>query len=132
MSKKFDKVGITNFWIASSERDWKTMAHLIKSKDYAWGLFLGHLVIEKLLKARIVKLTAAHPPRTHSLALLAKTLELSPEQIGWLEEITTFNLNVRYDDMKEEFYKKCTRDFANDWVSKIKTLRKWIKKKLSE
>ncbi len=30
MSKKFDKVGITNFWIASSERDWKTMAQVHK------------------------------------------------------------------------------------------------------
>lgn len=114
------------------ERDWKTMQHLIKSKDYSWALFLGHLVIEKLLKALIVKQTAGHPPYTHSLTSLAKSIELSPEQISWLEEITTFNLNARYDDVKDEFYRKSTKQFAMDWSDKIKILRKWIKKQLSQ
>ena len=108
------------------------MDHLLKSKDYAWALFLGHLVIEKLLKALIVKQTAAHPPYTHNLNSLAKNLELSTEQISWLDEITTFNLNARYDDVKDEFYRKSTKQFALDWFARIKILRKWIKKELSQ
>ncbi len=106
------------------------MGHLVKSKDYAWALFLGHLVIEKLLKALIVKDTNEHPPFTHNLTSLAKDLELSLEQISWLAEMTTFNLNARYDDVKTEFYKKSTKQFATDWIEKIKILRKWIKKEL--
>ena len=132
MSKKFNKVKISNFWIESSERDWRTMDHLLKSKDYAWALFLGHLVIEKLLKALIVKQTAGHPPNTHNLTSLAKNFELSTEQISWLDEITTFNLNARYDDVKDEFYRKSTKQFAIDWFARIKILRKWIKKELSQ
>lgn len=42
---------IISFWIKSSDNDFKTMKNLHKSKDYHWSLFIGHLVIEKLLKA---------------------------------------------------------------------------------
>jgi HEPN domain-containing protein len=60
MGKMFDKESVANSWTESAERDWKTMNHLVKSKDYAWSLFLGHLVIEKLLKALIVKKISKH------------------------------------------------------------------------
>ena len=36
---------IINYWRESSEQN------LIKTQEYAWALFMGHLVIEKLLKA---------------------------------------------------------------------------------
>ena len=46
-----EKVDIIKYWIDSSDRDFKTMKNLFKEKDYHWALFIGHLVIEKLLKA---------------------------------------------------------------------------------
>ncbi len=33
------------------------MLNLFDTKDYHWSLFMGHLVIEKLLKGKIVKET---------------------------------------------------------------------------
>jgi len=44
--------------------------------------------------------------------------------------ISTFNINAPYDDYKQEFYKKCTPDYAINWFTNIKILREWIKKKL--
>jgi len=132
MSKKFDKESVAQSWIESAERDWKTMNHLVKSRDYAWSLFLGHLVIEKLLKALIVKQTNKQAPFTHNLTSLAKNMELTLEQISWLDEITTFNLNVRYDDAKIQFYKKSTKPFTGKWIDNIKILRKWLKRELSQ
>ena len=46
-----DKEDIISFWIESSDKDYRTMLHLFESGDYMWSLFVGHLVIEKLLKA---------------------------------------------------------------------------------
>ena len=46
---------IIRFWMESSDQNYETMQHLMLSKDYAWALFLGHLVIEKILKAHYVK-----------------------------------------------------------------------------
>lgn len=45
-----------------------------------------------------------HSPFTHNLYRLAEYLEVtvSDEYSDWLDVITTFNLNARYDDHKKE------------------------------
>ena len=121
-----------NHWIATSDRDFRTMVNLYKTRDYHWTLFMGHLVIERLLKAGIVKTSKDHPPFTHDLRRLAKLagIEFDAKHIKWLDTISTFNLNVRYDDYKQEFYRKCTKKFTDTWMSNIKLLREWIKTRL--
>ena len=59
-------------WVTTSDNDYETMIHLYDAKDFHWSLFIGHLVIEKLLKAGIVKETGKHAPFTHDLRRLAK------------------------------------------------------------
>jgi len=54
-------------------------------------------------------------------------LEMSDEYSDWLDEITSFNLNARYDDYKREFYKLCTPEYTQAWIEKIKAIRTWIK-----
>ena len=44
-----------NHWIATSDNDFETMNHLYVSKDNHWSLFIGHIVIERLLKACVVR-----------------------------------------------------------------------------
>lgn len=51
MSETFDKDKLIAYWIDSSEKDFKTMQDLYQTKNNNWALFIGHLVIEKLLKA---------------------------------------------------------------------------------
>jgi HEPN domain-containing protein len=46
---------IVQFWIKDSDRDFKTMRHLLERGHYVWAMFLGHLVLEKPLKALYVK-----------------------------------------------------------------------------
>ncbi len=131
-NEKIDIEKISNHWIVRSDRDFATMNNLMETKDYHWALFIGHLVIERLLKTYLVRKTETHAPFTHDLRRLAKLtgLEMEDEQKKWLDTVSTFNLNTRYDDYKQDFYKKCTADFAANWVSNIKTLRQWIKTKL--
>ena len=129
---KIDIEKIYNHWIMSSDKDFTTMENLYNSKDYHWALFIGHIVIERLIKAGIVRNTNEHAPFTHDLRRLAKLSQFDFETVHlvWLDTITTFNLNARYDSYKQAFYNKCTPDFTSEWILKIKELRKWIKKKL--
>ncbi|MBN2520467.1 MAG: hypothetical protein JXB17_08185 [Bacteroidales bacterium] len=62
------------------------------------------------------------------MANIAK-LNFSEEQLDWLDTITTFNLNARYDSYKQAFYKKCTPEYSCEWINKIKNIREWIKDK---
>lgn len=131
---KIDIEKIFNHWILRSDQDFDTMLNLYKTKDYHWSLFIGHLVIERLLKACIVKKTKAHAAFIHDLRRLAKLseIEFTDEHKKWLDTISTFNLNTRYDDYKQDFYKKCTFEFTDLWILNIKHLREWIKLKLLE
>ena len=51
---------VIGYWKESSDNDFKTMENLMESGDYNWAMFLGHLVIEKLLKAVYVKVNKKH------------------------------------------------------------------------
>ena len=119
-------------WTEMSDDDFNTMLTLFRSKRYHWALFLGHIAIEKLLKAYYVKKHQELAPFTHNLYRLAELseLEISEEYAEWLFKITTFNLNARYDDYKKEFYSMCTVDFTKEWIEKIKILQQWIKQML--
>jgi HEPN domain-containing protein len=120
------------YWIESSDRDHKTMMNLFKKKDYHWSLFIGHLVIEKLLKAYYVKNIDKKHPYGHDLLRLAvqSKLVLSDEQKDQLDMISTFNIRARYDDYKLKFYKICTKKFTREWIKKIKGFRQWLKNNL--
>jgi len=119
-------------WIETSDDDFNTMLTLYNSKSYVWALFLGHISTEKLLKALYVKRFQEHAPYTHNLYRLGELIgiDLTDEYADWLDEITSFNLNARYDDYKKEFYKLCNRDYTKSWIEKIKNIRTWIKEML--
>ncbi len=123
---------IVEHWKSSSDQNYRTMQNLLKSGDYSWSLFIGHLVIEKLLKAYYVKTIKSHAIFTHDLLRLARKAEikLSDEFEEWLDEISTFNLNARYDNYKQDFYNLCTQEFTELWITRIETLRTWLIKQL--
>lgn len=124
-----EKADIIKYWIDGSDRDFKTMNNLFEKDDYHWALFIGHLIIEKLLKACYVKNDDNQHAFTHNLSRLAEkaSLPLNETQKDNLVTITAFNIQARYDDYKLAFYKTCTKEFTEKWINEIKELRKWIK-----
>ncbi|GHV34389.1 hypothetical protein FACS1894178_1790 [Bacteroidia bacterium] len=44
-----------NYWISSSDNNYEVMLGLYSNRHYDWALFLGHLSVEKLIKAYICK-----------------------------------------------------------------------------
>ena len=123
---------IVKHWYDTSEDDFQTMFTLYQSKSFAWALFLGHISTEKLLKALYVKQKNQHAPFTHNLFRIVELLEIeiTDEYADWLDEITSFNLNARYDDYKKEFYSTCNQEYTQTWIEKIKIIRLWIKEML--
>jgi HEPN domain-containing protein len=128
--KEVEKV--CQYWLSSSDSDYEAMMALYQSEKYNWALFLGHIVLEKLIKAYFVKNIGSHAPYTHDLRLLTKKsgMEIPQDMALDLDVITGFNINARYDSFKEDFYKRCTPTFSAAWIEKINALRLWIKEKL--
>lgn len=128
-NKDFNKEKLIEYWIAGSDDDYETMIAMYDSKRFSWSLFIGHLMIEKLLKAYYVKVKSDYPPFIHNLLRLAEKAELNLTDVikKQLVTITAFNINARYDDYKMSFKKQCTPDFTEEWIDKLKELRPWIK-----
>lgn len=124
------KEELIKYWVDTAEQDYKTMVNLYNSNDYHWSLFIGHLVIEKLLKAIYIKnnMEQKNPPKTHDLMFIADkaNLDTTEAQKDLLDMITTFNISTRYPDYKQSFYKKCTKEFTKDRIEEIKELRLWL------
>jgi HEPN domain-containing protein len=125
---------LIRYWIESSDEDYDTMISLYESKRFNWALFVGHLMIEKLLKALFVKVNHDYPPFIHNLLRLAENckLELTENQKLFFATVTAFNINARYDDYKMSFQKKCTYEFTSEWMENLKLNREWIKKQIKQ
>ena len=127
-----DKSDLGRYWEETSDRDYITMRNLYDSGDYHWSLFMGHLVLEKLLKACYVMNVSEKVPFTHDLLRSADLagMGVDEERADQLDLITTFNINARYPDYKQAFYRKCTLEFSARSISRIEEIRTWLKETL--
>ena len=129
-----EKEELVKYWTDASQIDYRAMENLFSSADYVWSLFLGHLVIEKLLKAVAVKNDIRNIPKIHDLNKLAVSagIDADDSMKDLFDIITSFNIEARYPDYKKEFYKKCDKKFTSDYLLKIKEIRSWLLKLLKK
>lgn len=119
---------LVKYWVDTAAQDFQTVEHLFASRDYHWGLFVGHLVLEKLFKALYGRKSGNAPPRIHDLARLAQKcgLELDEQMLDKREMISRFNLTVRYPDFQQQVHEICTEDFSLQMLTSIKEIRSWL------
>ena len=124
-----EKQDYIKYWVKTSEDDLASMESNFNSGNYDWALFIGHLSLEKVLKALWVKNNQSDiPPRTHNLKKIAEESKysLSEDESILLLEINDLNLEARYPDYKFDFHNKCTKDFTEGYIGKIKESHKCI------
>ena len=110
------------YWRKSAQHDLESADSIFDSGRYDWCLFVGHLALEKILKAIFVERNDNNmPPQVHNLVRLAELskVELDEEQKLFLDKINDFNLQSRYPDYNLEFYKRCTKEYTKDYLDKI-------------
>ena len=122
------------YWLAQSDNDLPVAESMLADGHYTWSLFIGHLVLEKILKAIYVSEHQKIVPRIHDLVKLAKStsLNLSDEQLVFLSEVSDFNMEGRYPDEKNQFARRCDKQFATDYLRRIKEMRAWLKKQIKK
>jgi HEPN domain-containing protein len=118
------------YWYVSAGRERKAAEALFISKRYDASLFFCHLALEKLIKGLVVIKTKKPAPYSHNLPALAELakVNLTDNQRGQLRIITTFNIAARYDDEKQAFYRKCTKDYAKRYLTISNSLYLWLKR----
>lgn len=120
---------VINFWKASAKDDWESAEALFLAKKYSQTLFFCHLALEKLLKGLVYAKTNQPPFPIHNLTKLSQQakLMLDQKQEELLSEITSWNINARYDDYKLRFYRKASLKFTVKWLNTARELFSWLK-----
>lgn len=123
---------LIKYWQKTAEHDQETMMSLFKSKRYSDSLFYGHLVLEKILKALVIKKTKDHAKPIHNLVVLSQdaNLILDKADLEFLAEMNKFNIRARYPDYKLSFYKLCTWHYTEPKIKKVNAMYKKLCQKL--
>ena len=117
---------IIEYWQKTAEHDYEVMLYLFKGKKYSESLFFGHIVLEKILKGLVVQETKKQALYTHDLIQLKEIakLELSQDEIKFLNKVNEFNIRARYPEYKLQFYKQCNRKYTKNYFDEIVKLYK--------
>ena len=67
-----------------------------------------------------------HAPYTHNLVRLAElaNMKLSEEEVEFLREVNSFNMEARYPEEKLAFYCRCTPEYTETYRDKIEDFYK--------
>jgi HEPN domain-containing protein len=128
----FDVDKTISYWSQGAKYDMDVAGAMFKTQKYPYALFMGHLAIEKLLKALVVKHTKKHAPFSHSLPYLAEGsgIKIPPPVLMGLREFMQFHFEARYPDATKLFYDKCTKAYTAAKLKEMKKVFQWIKSKL--
>lgn len=118
-----------DYWINGAEDDIMTAELLIRERRNLHGLFFCHLVIEKAIKAHVVKKTQEVAPRSLNLVYLSENTNLIFDEdiqifIGILMK---YQLQGRYPDYNPVMPDQIK---VNEYLNKTNELLKWLKMKL--
>ena len=116
------------FWFSGSEDALDTARVLFDNQKYMYALFFCHLAVEKALKGLVVQTTREHAPYKHNLAELGKATGISfdDSRSDLIDEVNTFNIQGRYEDFKNAFRQKATREYADEYLQKVTSLCVWL------
>ncbi len=116
------------YWLKTAAHDMDVAETLFQNNKYDWCLFIGHIIIEKTLKAFYVRDKLEIPPKIHNLVKLAEStkLTLTEDQLTFLADVNDFNIETRYPDAKFSFYQTCTKEFTEGQFLMIKEMYKWL------
>lgn len=124
---------IVNKWVDSATNNRKVADDMFSLGHFSWALFMHHLAIEKMIKAILVYKNI-EVPYVHDLWKLSNVAGIDFSSIAItqkeLDEITTFNVEARYEDYKFEFYKKATKAYAEHWIRVCDTIFQHLDKEL--
>ena len=117
------------YWKTGAFDDLETAKVLIDKNRLLHGLFFCHLVIEKIIKAHVVKQTKDIAFRSHNLIYLSEKAKLvfNEDEEIFLGILMKYQLQGRYPDYNPSIPDKIK---ATDYLIKTKNLLKWLEAKL--
>ena len=122
------------YWLDIADYDLGTAEDLFKSKRWLYVAFMCHQVIEKTLKAYWSANRDDVPPYIHNHKRLAEGCglyeQLSDDQKDFINAISTYNIQARYPEYKEQLARVLTPATCKNLIEETKNFQSWIRQRL--
>ena len=120
-------------WLASARYDLEVVGHLFRAGSYIYTVFMCHLSLEKVLKAKVEEITGEAPPKTHDLEYLMGFAELSlgEDAEDFILEISNLSVVTRYPRDFQTMLRDFSRERAELTLSKATEVFQWIERTIS-
>jgi HEPN domain-containing protein len=121
-------------WVDSAEYDLGTAEHMLKAGRYVYCIFMCHLALEKVLKARVEQETGKTPPRTHNLLYLLNLTGLSgveEEALTFVSELNNLSVVTRYPEDFQRTLEAFSEDRAKAFLEKTRRIFRWIQESIA-
>ena len=120
-------------WLDSAQYDLETAQDMFNTGRYIYTVFMCHLALEKMLKAKMEEVTDKTPPKTHDLEYLVGLAGLSPDQERekFIAEISNLSVVTRYPSDFQMIFNDFSRERVEIIFTKTKEVFQWIEKSLS-
>lgn len=119
-------------WLDSAIYDLETAEHMFNTGRYIYTIFMCHLAIEKILKAKVEEVTGKTPPKTHNLRYLVKLAGIQPsdEMFNFLSKLSDLSIPTRYPEDFSQLKESYNQKAVQDYLTKTKEAFEWIEKLL--
>jgi HEPN domain-containing protein len=120
-------------WLDSAKYDLETAEHMFNTGRYIYTIFMCHLALEKILKAKVEEVTGKTPPKTHDLEYLVGIGGLSPgiEMESFIAEISNLSVVTRYPSDFQRMVNDFSQARTEFILARTKEVFEWIKKSLT-
>ncbi|MDR1917914.1 MAG: HEPN domain-containing protein [Christensenellaceae bacterium] len=121
----------SSYWFELANDDLKVAKCLLDSKYLLHCGYFCHQIVEKSIKALIIKNTNTIPPKTHDLARLAKLASiyelLTTEQLFLIDRLTPLQIEARYPEYKDQISKTLSCEICENLLKEVETFLCWTK-----
>jgi HEPN domain-containing protein len=117
-------------WLNSAQYDLETAEHMFKAGRYIYTVFMCHLALEKVMKAKVEEVTDTTPPKTHDLEYLVELGRLSPDKgmEQFIVELSNLSVVTRYPSDFQRMLADFSKGRTEAILTKTKEVFQWIKK----
>lgn len=134
MTEKTGMKEKVSYWLNLADYDLKSAEVMLDNRMFLYVGFMCHQVIEKALKACVIRRDKGAPPFNHNLLLIAQKSSLYDEmeerQRHFLDILRPLNVECRYPTYREKLFEELTNEKCTGILQQIKELYKWIKDRL--
>ena len=120
-------------WLDSARYDLETAGHLFRAGRYIYTVFMCHLALEKVLKAKVEEITGEEPPKTHDLEYLVELAGLSFDEKteDFVLELSNLSVVTRYPRDFQVMLRDFSQERAKATLLKATEVFQWIERTIS-